>query len=90
MSTLLVGYDLNRPGQDYPELIEEIKAIGAWWHHLDSTWLVRTELTPVEVCDRLKAHIDRGDELLVIDVTGRARAWAGFNDRGSKWLKDNV
>lgn len=42
MNTLLVGYDLNRPGQNYTELIEYLKSQVTWWHHLDSTWLVVT------------------------------------------------
>lgn len=87
MSTILVGYDLNRPGQDYEELIDAIKAEGAWWHHLDSTWLVKTEKTVVQLRDTLSEHLDRSDELLIIDVTGDARAWAGFSESGSKWLE---
>lgn len=78
MRTLLIGYDLNRPGQDYEDLIDEIKSSDAWWHHLDSAWLVSTEPTPIELCDRLKSLIDSGDELLVLDVTGRGHAWAGL------------
>lgn len=35
------------------------------WHHLDSTWIVRTEKTPVQVRD-----IDSDDELLVVELTG--------------------
>lgn len=42
--TLLIGYDLNAPGQDYGDLIEAVKASGARWHYLDSTWLVKTSL----------------------------------------------
>lgn len=87
MATLLIGYDLNK-AKNYPDLIEAIKSLGAWWHHLDSTWLVKTSLTPVQVRDRLKTHLDSDDELLVIDVTSRPRAWIGFSDGGSKWLKD--
>lgn len=90
MHTRLIGYDLNRPGQDYDELHDAIKALGAWWHHLDSTWLVKSNLSCVEIRDRLKSHIDNGDELLVVDVSGAARAWIGFDDSGSKWLKNNV
>lgn len=90
MNTLLVGYDLNRPGQDYSSLFAAIKAAGAWWHHLDSTWLVRTSLTPVELRDRLRHHVDAGDELLVMDVTGRPAAWAGIPDSGGDWLKQNL
>lgn len=33
----LVTYDLNKPQQEYEELYEELKHIGAWWHYLDST-----------------------------------------------------
>lgn len=86
--TLLIAYDLNAPGQRYGELIEAIKALGAWWHHLDSTWLVVTTATATAVRDALLAHVDAGDELLIADVTGDGRAWYGFSDSGSAWLKD--
>ena len=43
MATYMIGYDLNRPGQDYPALIDAIKRLGTWWHHLDSTWIVVTD-----------------------------------------------
>lgn len=88
MATLMIGYDLNKQGKDYASLIEAIKGLGAWWHYLDSTWLVICDKTPVEVRDTLATHIDSNDEILVIDVTGRARAWRGFNELGSKWLHE--
>ena len=43
MALLLIGYDLTRPGQNYPGLIEGIKELGSWWHCLDSTWLLSGE-----------------------------------------------
>lgn len=86
MAMLLVGYDLNKT-KDYPALYEAIKGLGsAWWHHLDSTWLIKSSKTAAQVRDELKGHIDADD--LVIDVTGDARAWTGFNPNGSKWLKE--
>lgn len=88
MATLLIGYDLNRPAQNYDGLIDKIKSYGAWWHHLDSTWLIKTSKTPVEVRDGLATIIDSDDELLVIDVSGDARAWRGFSQSGSDWLRD--
>ncbi|MEK6328465.1 MAG: SinR family protein [Actinomycetota bacterium] len=88
MSTLLVGYDLNRPGQDYANLIERIKQIGVWWHHLDSTWLVKTGLTPAQLRDDLKRYVDSGDELLVLDVTGAA--WAGTGFDSYDWLHNKL
>jgi hypothetical protein len=90
MPTVLIAYDLNSPGQDYDGLHDAIKGLAsAWWHHLDSTWLVKTTKTPAEIRDLLGQKIDKGDELLVIDVTGRSRAWRGFNERGSTWLKQS-
>lgn len=89
MATLLVGYDLNKPGQDYGELIKRLKNVGSyWWHRLDSTWLIKTSMSPVELCEDLKAYIDAGDELLIIDVTGAA--WAGRGFTSYQWLHDNL
>jgi hypothetical protein len=86
MKTLLVGYDLNKPGKNYDALIDRLKEHGTWWHNLDSTWLVRTNLTVVELRDVLADLIDSSDELLVVDVTGDAAAWAGFKKTASEWL----
>jgi len=90
MRTLLVGYDLNRPGQNYPGLIAALKAAPLWWHYLDSTWLLRTEETPVELRNRLAGLIDAGDELLVVEVTGRAAAWSGFDQNAGEWIRNNL
>ena len=88
MTTICICYDLNRPGQDYSGLIEAIKGCGSCWHHLDSTWLVITTSTAVQVRDVLRQHIDSGDELLVFPVGSNA-AWQGFSEPASAWLKNN-
>lgn len=91
MRTLLVGYDLNKNGKDYEDVWAYLKdRHNNWWHHLDSTWIIRTDKTAVQVRDELKAiGLDSDDELLVAELTGVA-AWVGFSDQGSKWLKDNL
>lgn len=89
MKTYIIGYDLNRPGQDYTDLIQAIKQYGTYWHHLDSTWIIKTDDSAVEIHDNLRPHIDSGDELLVIQYQGDA-AWSGFKERGSKWLTDHL
>jgi hypothetical protein len=88
MRTYLVGYDLNRPrgANDYPNLINAIKGIGdGWWHCLDSTWIIKTNLSAVQIRDTLKVHIDGGDELLVVRLSGEG-AWGGFDQQCSDWL----
>lgn len=86
----MIGYDLNSPGQDYASLIEAIEGLsGTRWHCLDSTWLIKTDLTSVQIRDRLLPHIDKSDELLVARLAGEA-AWYGFNQECADWLVNNL
>ena len=91
MATYLIGYDLNRSGGDssYGDLIKAIKEFATWWHHLDSTWIIKSTKTAVEIRDALTPFIDSNDELLVATLTGEA-AWHGFNNEASSWLKNNL
>jgi hypothetical protein len=89
MASYLIGYDLNKSGQDYNTLIERIKKFGTWWHCLDSTWIVKSDLNSAQIRDALSPLIDGNDELLVVKLTGEA-AWVGFSDECSKWLKNNL
>lgn len=89
MATYMIGYDLNKPLQNYEGLISAIKTYGTWWHHLDSTWLIVTDDTATQVRNKLKPYLDANDELLVATVSAPA-AWTGFNDKGSEWLKNNL
>lgn len=92
MKTYLVGYDLNRPRgeDDYQQLTDALKtSFDNWWHHLDSTWIIKTNLSAVEIRDSLTRYIDSGDELLVVQLSGEG-AWTGFNTNGSTWLKTNL
>lgn len=89
MATYLISYDLYRPGQDYTQLLQAIKRLGGWWHHLDSAWIVKHSGPATAIRDALTPHIDANDELLVVRLTGEG-AWKGFNDEGSVWLKNNL
>jgi hypothetical protein len=90
MKTYIIGYDL-KAGQDYTTLIEAIKKIsGYWWHHLDSTWLVRTNSTPTQIRDYLLPHIHSDDRLLVIETVPKHWASFGFSESALNWLHNNA
>ena len=89
MAAYLIGYDLNKSGQDYETLIAAIKNYGTWWHCLDSTWIVKTERDAGQIRDYLRPFIDGNDELLVVHLSGTA-AWAGFSKECSDWLLQNL
>lgn len=81
-----VNYDLKKPGRDYSGLYGAIKNCGSWWHYLDSTWLVDTQLSADGIWERLSPHVDRNDSVLVIGVT---KDYSGWLPRDAwDWIKE--
>jgi len=89
MNSYLIGYDLDKPGQDYKDLFEAIKALGSWWHCLDSTWIIKSNLSSEAIRNILMKVMDNNDKLLVARLSGEA-AWFGFDQQCSDWLKNNL
>lgn len=85
----MICYDLNTPGQDYTKLHDKIKSFGTWWHHLDSTWIVKSKKLASEIRDDLDGFIDTNDELLVVKF-GDSWAGKGLEKRAYDWLKKNA
>jgi hypothetical protein len=91
MATILIAYDIHpTKGEVFDNLIERIQSLGDWWHHLESTWIVRCAHSPREIRDQLKSYIGTDDQLLVLEISGDTAEWTGVNDTGSQWLKDNI
>jgi len=87
MRVYMIGYDLNRPGQNYGDLIEAIKKLSnGYWHWLDSTWIIGSELSAVAIRDSLMPYLDASDELLVARMASEV-AWDGFDDDAANWLR---
>lgn len=84
----LITYDLNRPGQNYDGLYKAIKKLGAWWHYLDSTWLVDTNLSSDQIYARIKPHVDDNDHFLIIKVTRDYTGW--LPKKAWEWIKQRV
>lgn len=94
MTTYVIGYDLNSEGAAYSAtnkaLIDKIKSMfSAYWHHLDSTWLVVSSMTAVDIRNALLPCLDQNDELLVLEA-GHIAAWKGFDEKAANWLKSNL
>jgi len=88
MTVHCVSYDLNKSGQNYDALYEELKRSPGWCHVLDSTWLVSTTETAKQVSDRLRKHLDENDDLLVMAVTKDHAGW--LNQSTWEWIKKHV
>lgn len=74
MNLQVVSYDLDRPGQNYPEIVTRLTALGAR-RILFSQWMLRTNMTAQQLRDDLLKHIDANDRLLVVNVTNAPMAW---------------
>ncbi len=75
MNKYLITYDLkNKSIKDYSSLFRALKVIGPWWHYLDSTWIIKTDLKASQIWDHLASHLSTNDNLLIIKI-----------DTGDKW-----
>ena len=82
-----VNYDLKKPGQSYKELHEAIKECGvSWWHYLDSTWLIDTNLSANQIWQRLEPYFDKNDVALVIRVTNDYQGW--LPEKAWQWIRE--
>ena len=88
MSVYCVSYDLNKAGQNYANLYEELKNSQSWWHYLDSTWLISTPETAEQLFQRMKPHIDNNDSMLVIGVTSARSGW--LTNDAWEWLTKHL
>lgn len=88
MPVYCVSYDLNKAGQNYDALYEQLKSSPGWWHHLDSTWLISTPETAEQLSNRVLQHLDKNDTLLVIRVAKPYQGW--LTKEAWQWIYDHV
>lgn len=87
MSVLLVTYDLNSPGQKHSKLLEKIKQY-PWAKLSESSYAIKTTLSPSEVYSDLNSQIDQNDNLYVINMR---KPYTGFGPNDvNNWLDTNL
>jgi len=88
VAAYLVIYDLITPGQNYGKVHDQIKTYKTWARPTESTWIVVTDKTALQIRDHLQEHIDANDRLLVVK-SGVESAW--YNPRCSnEWLMNHL
>lgn len=75
----LVTYDLDRPGQNYQQLWEALRNMGAT-RLLASVWYLTSNSSAVQLRDYFWRFMDSNDRLLVV----RFDEWASYS------LMDNI
>jgi len=87
MASYIISYDLRKQ-RNYEALYEAIKSYETWAHVLESTWVVKTTKSAVQIRDHLANHTDTDDGLLVVK-SGAEAAWRSVICKG-EYLKENL
>ncbi|WP_273209084.1 hypothetical protein [Runella zeae] len=83
---LLITYNKNDNTATLENLHIVIKNNSiSWWHHLNDTWIVRTDKKPNEFYNKLAPYITSADRLLVIEIKRNYQGW--LNKDAWDWLK---
>ena len=84
---LLITYDIHSNGVVSLEALQNAikQSSQNWWHYLSNVWIVDTELSIVEVHNRIVPMITSADRLLIIEVGSKHQGWLPAD--AWKWLK---
>lgn len=81
-------FELADAGQNYVDVVRKIQSLGGYARVNLFTYMVATELTPVQVRDTVKAALRPSDKVFVGTCPPPA-AWEGEPDEVSKWILEN-
>lgn len=84
----MISYDLNKPGQDYEELIAAIKDYGTWAKLLKSAWLIYTTSNSQGIYNNLSKYLDKNDTIFINLVTSDYFGY--FDKEVIEWMKNKV
>lgn len=73
----IISYDLNTPGQTYEKVKDLIINFGGAYIKLQASfWLVRNNLTPGEMQQKLNSVLDKNDELFICEAVSNYQGLA--------------
>lgn len=87
----MLTYDLNDPGQRYNDVIREIKeeiSNGVWCTYWKSSYLLRSDLTPSQITDKLTPYLDQGDKFFVTEIVNNKQGW--LTKKQWKYINENI
>jgi hypothetical protein len=85
MALYWISYDLDKPGQDYSDLINRLKQHKAQ-EVTRSDWLLATDWTPAQIKADLLTYLDDNDRIIVAELKHNA-AWKNLLIPGDAVLK---
>jgi hypothetical protein len=89
VAAYMITYDLNAAGQNYSKVIDAIKdSASAWCSYWKSSYLIKSNLSPDQIVDKIKPYLDSNDRLIVIEVKNNYQGW--LSEKQWKWIRENI
>ena len=89
MAAKLITYDLNNETVR-PNIVGAIKKLSSdnWARLSESSYAVKTSLTPSQIHEKLKPYLDSNDYIYIITLT---KPYSGFGPKDvNDWLEQNL
>lgn len=90
----MVTFSLRNPSRDYSQFFVQMRGISIqWWHFIEQTCVITTNLTASQLSHTLLPHIEVNDSLLIVkldvsesDIQGwlPSTAWQWLNTAVAK------
>jgi hypothetical protein len=92
MRPYLITFDLGKYERRYDGInaaIQQLAGDNGWWHRLSTTWIIRSDLTAVQIATYLSNLFDLNDRLMVVQLE---RDWATYHlpHDAAEWLRTHV
>jgi uncharacterized SAM-dependent methyltransferase len=87
MAVYLITYELHG-SRDYKGLTDVIGSFDAWWHYIESTWLVVTNDDANEIFEKLRPHLDEGDYILITKINKDNQG--SLPKKAWDWIKQHI
>ena len=88
MAVYVVSYDLNKTGQKYKDLFEELEKSPGWCREVDSTWLISTTETAEQLWQRISPSFDANDRCMIVNATRPFAGW--LSEPTWEWIRANL
>ena len=88
MKTYLITYELKTNRYNYQNLFDAIRSYTAWGRINESTWIIKTSQSALEIRNFLNNYLDYNDSIFVI-ITNKEAAWNNVM-ASNDWLKNNL
>lgn len=91
MAAYMITYDLNSTGQKYDQVIQAIKNSSlnsSWCSYWKSSWLIKSNLSPTEIQQKIKPYLDSNDRLFIVEIKNNYSGW--LTDHEWEYIRTNI